>query len=78
MSGFGLNIFYSGIKYTEKDWMPLEVRHYPLSLLFSIPSRLLRRRKCVPSLTHNDSNVQVHVCHATIVNLDCTIDPEGL
>ena len=26
----GLNIFYSGIKYTEKDWVRHKVRHYPL------------------------------------------------
>ena len=25
----GLNIFYSGIKYTEKDWVQLKVLHYP-------------------------------------------------
>ena len=28
----GLNIFYSDIKYTEKDWVRHEVRHYPLVL----------------------------------------------
>ena len=27
---FGLNIFYSGIKNTEKDWVRLKVRYYPL------------------------------------------------
>ena len=27
---FVLNIFYSGRKYTEKDWVQLKVRHYPL------------------------------------------------
>ena len=27
---FGLNIFYSGAEYTEKDWVRLKVRHYPL------------------------------------------------
>ena len=26
----GLNIFYSGIKYTEKDWVRLKVRYNPL------------------------------------------------
>ena len=26
----GLNIFYSGIKYTEKDWVRHKVRHYAL------------------------------------------------
>ena len=26
---FGLNIFYSGIKYTENDWVRLKVRRYP-------------------------------------------------
>ena len=26
---FDLNIFYSGIEYTEKDWVRLKVRHYP-------------------------------------------------
>ena len=30
---FWLNIFYSGIKYTEEDWVRLKVRHY---LYFSI------------------------------------------
>ena len=29
----GLNIFYSGRKYTEKDWVRLKVRHYPLQTL---------------------------------------------
>ena len=28
--GLGLNIFHSGIKYTEKDWVQLKVQHYPL------------------------------------------------
>ena len=28
--GFGLNIFYSGRTYTEKDWVRFKVRHYPL------------------------------------------------
>ena len=28
--GIGFNIFYSGIKYTEKDWVRHKVRHYPL------------------------------------------------
>ena len=28
-----LNIFYSGIEYTEKDWVRLKVRHYPLQSL---------------------------------------------
>ena len=27
---FVLNVFYSGIEYTEKDWMRFKVRHYPL------------------------------------------------
>ena len=27
-----LNIFYAGIKYIEKDWVRLKVRHYPLQL----------------------------------------------
>ena len=27
---FGLNIFYSGIKYTEKDWVQHKVRLNPL------------------------------------------------
>ena len=27
---FGLNIFYSGIEYTEKDCVRHKVRHYPL------------------------------------------------
>ena len=26
----GLNIFYSGIEYTEKEWMRFKVRYYPL------------------------------------------------
>ena len=26
----GLNIFYSGIEYTEKNWVWLKVRHYPI------------------------------------------------
>ena len=26
----GVNIFYSGIKFTEKDWVHLKVQHYPL------------------------------------------------
>ena len=26
----GLNLFYSGINYTEKDWVRHKVRHYPL------------------------------------------------
>ena len=26
----GLNIFYSGIKYTEKDWVRHKMQHYPL------------------------------------------------
>ena len=30
---FGLNIFYSGRKYTEKDWVQLKMRHYPLQML---------------------------------------------
>ena len=25
---FRLNIFYSGLRYTEKDWVRLKVRHY--------------------------------------------------
>ena len=32
----GLNIFNSGIKFTEKDWVMLEVQHYPLRCLFSV------------------------------------------
>ena len=28
----GLNIIYSGIKYTEKDWARLKGRHYPLQI----------------------------------------------
>ena len=28
--GVGLNIFNSGIKYTEKDWVRHKARHYPL------------------------------------------------
>ena len=27
---FGLNLFYSGIKYTVKDWVQLRVQHYPI------------------------------------------------
>ena len=29
---FCLNIFVSGIEYTEKDWVRLNVRHYPLQI----------------------------------------------
>ena len=29
----GLNIFYSGRAYTEKDWARLKVQHYPLSVI---------------------------------------------
>ena len=28
-----LNIFYSGIEYTEKDWVQPKVQHYPLENL---------------------------------------------
>ena len=34
---FALNIFYSGIKYTNKYWMLLlKVRHYPLHDIFNM------------------------------------------
>ena len=29
-SKVGINIIYSGIVYTEKDWVQLKVRHYPI------------------------------------------------
>ena len=34
---FGLNIFYSGIKYTEKDWVRHKVQHYPLQCSILLP-----------------------------------------
>ena len=33
----GLNIFYSGRKYTEKDWVRLKKRHYPLQYNSVVP-----------------------------------------
>ena len=30
---FGVNVFYSGIMYTEKDWVRIKVRHYPIQLI---------------------------------------------
>ena len=30
MTCVGLNIFYSGIRYTGKDWVRLKVQHYTL------------------------------------------------
>ena len=33
---FGLNISYSGIKYTEKDWVRLKVWHYPFQTQYFI------------------------------------------
>ena len=32
----GLNIFYSGIKDTEKDWVRLKVQHHPLSYFIQV------------------------------------------
>ena len=31
---FSLNLFYSGRQYTEKDWVGLKMRHYPLHIKF--------------------------------------------
>ena len=40
-SYIGLNLFYSGIKYTEQGCVRLKVRHYPLSLnLTLLPSEV--------------------------------------
>ena len=33
VESFGLNIFYSGIEYADKDWVRLKVRHYPLQIV---------------------------------------------
>ena len=35
---FWFKVFYSGIKYTEKDWVWLKVRQYPLQLRVSFSS----------------------------------------
>ena len=35
---FGLNVFHSGIKYSEKDSLGLKVRHYPLQgWIYKVP-----------------------------------------
>ena len=36
MHSLGLNVFYSGIKYTEKYWVRPKVRHCPLQLVCTL------------------------------------------
>ena len=52
---FKPNIFYSGRKYREKDWVRRKVRHYPLQDL--LPLLLLLLLLLPPPPRHVDSTI---------------------
>ena len=57
---FGLNIFYSGIEYTDKDGVRLEVRPSPVSRI--IQSQTVR------NLTHRGSSSLTHLPWSVILS----------
>ena len=49
ISRFSLNVFYWGRKYTEKDWVRIKVRHYPLQVSNPLKMYLTLRTFLGPS-----------------------------